>query len=81
MRKFEHMGGNIVQRKIDAFSELDGKYDVVVNCTGLGAKYLCGDHKLVPLRGQTIKVVINLCIGLYNSYYFLLFCCEILRRF
>lgn len=27
-----------------------------MNCTGLGAKYLCSDRKLVPIRGQIIKV-------------------------
>lgn len=32
------------------------KYDMVMNCSGLGAKQLCGDRKLVPIRGQIIKV-------------------------
>lgn len=31
-------------------------YDVVMNCTGLGAQQLCGDRKMVPIRGQVIKV-------------------------
>ncbi|XP_058461565.1 D-aspartate oxidase [Malaya genurostris] len=49
-------GGRIVTGKIDNFSKLNGKFDVVVNCTGMGAKQLCGDYKLVPIRGQVIKV-------------------------
>ena len=37
-------------------NELQGKFDVIVNCTGLGAKFLCDDFKLVPIRGQVLKV-------------------------
>lgn len=50
-------GGKIekVNSKIDSFSSLTGKYDLVFNCTGMGAKYICNDHDLVPLRGQVIK--------------------------
>lgn len=54
--RFKRGGGLILERKIDSFSDLSGKYDVVVNCTGLQAKYLCGDNKLVPIRGHVIKV-------------------------
>lgn len=54
--RFLRNGGRIVSQKIDSFQEVAGKYDVVVNCTGLGAKKLCTDFKLVPIRGQVIKV-------------------------
>ncbi|PIA94504.1 D-amino-acid oxidase [Cercospora beticola] len=33
-----------------------GSVDVFVNCTGLGAKKLCGDEALFPIRGQTVLV-------------------------
>lgn len=40
-----------------SFSELiDEGYNFVINCTGFGAKWLCNDNKLVPLRGQVYKV-------------------------
>ncbi|XP_065082190.1 D-aspartate oxidase [Ochlerotatus camptorhynchus] len=55
-KKFLRSGGRIVSQKIDSFQEVAGKYDVVVNCTGMGAKKLCTDFKLVPIRGQVIKV-------------------------
>lgn len=56
-KKFLQNGGRIVSQKVEGFRELvASKYDLVVNCTGLGAKKLCGDYKLVPIRGQVIKV-------------------------
>ena len=33
-----------------------GKFDVVVNCTGLGARELCNDDKIAPVRGHIIRV-------------------------
>uniref|UniRef100_A0A336MJL1 CSON000933 protein n=1 Tax=Culicoides sonorensis TaxID=179676 RepID=A0A336MJL1_CULSO len=60
LNKFKQQGGIYTQSKLNTFSDLDNKfnvkYDVVVNCTGLGAKYLCNDYKLVPIRGQVFKV-------------------------
>lgn len=30
-------------------------FEAVFNCTGFGAKRLCNDNKMVPIRGQVIK--------------------------
>lgn len=54
-------GGRFQQLHVDSFEELlSGEkyshYDVIVNCTGLSAAKLTGDHLLTPIRGQTIKV-------------------------
>ncbi|KAI9489980.1 hypothetical protein BDB00DRAFT_840341 [Zychaea mexicana] len=60
--QFKSAGGIIVRRRLlhirDAF-ELDdgwGAVDAVVNCTGLGARYLGGvaDTTVYPTRGQTV---------------------------
>ncbi|KAJ8932816.1 hypothetical protein NQ318_015984, partial [Aromia moschata] len=56
MKKFLDAGGKILEKKVTTLSSVGLHYDVVVNCTGLGAKYLCDDHKLVPVRGQVIKI-------------------------
>lgn len=51
------IGGKIVKRTIpiNSFNDVDD-YDLVINCTGFGAKKLCLDHDLVPIRGQVFKV-------------------------
>jgi D-aspartate oxidase len=54
--QFLKNGGEIFNRKIQNFGELYGSADIVVNCTGLAAKELCNDRKLVPIRGQVLKV-------------------------
>lgn len=54
--RFTQLGGKIVSQHINNFRDLSAKYDVVVNCAGLGAKYLCSDNQLVPVRGQVMKV-------------------------
>lgn len=41
-------------REVTSFDGLPG--DVVVNCTGLGARELCGDGELVGVLGQTVIV-------------------------
>lgn len=47
-------GGKIIVQKVDSFKSLT-EFDLVFNCTGMGARKLCNDHDLVPLRGQVIK--------------------------
>lgn len=56
--QFEANGGTIVVRTVDNVHTdplLDG-FEVIVNCTGLGAKKLFNDFRVTPIRGQTIKV-------------------------
>ncbi|KAJ9580270.1 hypothetical protein L9F63_004083 [Diploptera punctata] len=56
LARFEQAGGKIVNKTIGNIKELEQSFDIVVNCTGLGAKYIFSDHQLVPIRGQVIKV-------------------------
>ncbi|KAK5640368.1 hypothetical protein RI129_011179 [Pyrocoelia pectoralis] len=53
--KFVENGGKIELKKISNLEELRG-YDIIVNCTGIGATALTVDTKLSPLRGQIIRV-------------------------
>ncbi|XP_014293521.1 D-aspartate oxidase [Halyomorpha halys] len=58
MHRFKQNGGQFVNGRIDSFSEVEnfGKFDLIMNCTGLGARALCNDRRLTPMRGQVYKV-------------------------
>jgi glycine/D-amino acid oxidase-like deaminating enzyme len=46
-------GGQIIERTFETLTDVQALgEDVVVNCTGLGARALCGDGSLVPIKGQ-----------------------------
>nr|XP_046268806.1 D-aspartate oxidase isoform X2 [Scatophagus argus] len=55
-KRFRRAGGLVEQRKISSLEELSNSYDIIVNCSGLGAKALVGDDKVYPVRGQVLKV-------------------------
>ena len=54
-KKFQLGGGTCEKRKIENLDELD-KYDIIVNCTGLGSHQLLKDYALRPSRGQVLLV-------------------------
>jgi D-amino-acid oxidase len=56
---FRRIGGQIVQKEVKNLAEATSQSPVVINCTGLGSRELCGDDSLYPVRGQTIKVRLN----------------------
>lgn len=53
-QQIKKLGGTFETRRLESLDEVDA--DVVVNCTGLGAKELVHDASAYPIRGQTIKV-------------------------
>ncbi len=55
---FLRAGGEIVQRTFDhprQFADL--REHTIVNCTGYGARALLGDTSIIPVRGQTARLV------------------------
>ncbi|XP_053612083.1 D-amino-acid oxidase [Plodia interpunctella] len=56
-RRFETLNGKILHAKITSLSDYILKeYDVVVNCTGLGARDIVPDETVYAIRGQIAKV-------------------------
>ena len=55
MKKFCNNGGQIAERKISNVSELKN-YDIIINCSGLGARQLVNDTFVYPIRGQIVAV-------------------------
>ena len=56
MEQFKANGGVVVQRRLESLKEIDGTYDIIVNCTGLGSRQLVNDPEVYPVRGQAIVV-------------------------
>ena len=48
-------GGTFHQEEISSLAELAALDHWVVNCTGLGAKAICQDEELYPIRGQLLR--------------------------
>ncbi|XP_041454044.1 D-aspartate oxidase-like isoform X3 [Lytechinus variegatus] len=54
--KFLKNGGKLIQRRVNNFAELGDQYDVIVNCTGIGARFLANDDSVEPVRGQVMRI-------------------------
>lgn len=55
LARLARLGATLESRRVESVEELAG-YDVVVNCTGLGARKLWGDEEMYPVRGQVMRV-------------------------
>lgn len=57
-KRFTAAGGNFKLRHISSIEQLadEEDYDVIINCSGLGAKKLVNDNEVKPVRGQVIRV-------------------------
>lgn len=58
MRDVLTFGGSISARGFDSLRDfMSLKEPLIVNCTGLGAKELFGDHAMIPVKGQLTVLV------------------------
>jgi D-amino-acid oxidase len=53
VKRLEQAGGTLTRA---ALSALPTEADLVINCTGLGARLTAGDPTVVPVRGQVLTV-------------------------
>jgi len=50
------LGVSCLHQQVSDLDSVAADADAVVNCTGLGARDVCGDDALVPVRGQVVVV-------------------------
>jgi D-amino-acid oxidase len=55
-KQFHTLGGKLEQKFINSLDEVTNIADIIINCTGFGAKNLIGDKKLSFVRGQAHSV-------------------------
>ncbi|OAD57664.1 D-amino-acid oxidase [Eufriesea mexicana] len=54
-KQFLAAGGKLEKKKIYALRELiDDGYDLIINCSGFGARELVGDNTVTSIRGQVL---------------------------
>lgn len=56
LARFREAGGKVQRRPVARLQDLAVDFDVLLNCTGLGAGKLCDDPTVIPVRGQVYKV-------------------------
>jgi D-amino-acid oxidase len=49
-------GGTLEQRRVGSLADAGRDADLVVHCSGLGARTLAGDASVVPVRGRIVRV-------------------------
>ncbi len=49
-------GGVIEERSVDSLDEVAAEADLLVNCSGVGARRLADDPAVYPMRGQTLLI-------------------------
>lgn len=55
MQRLQAAGGAVETHRVESFADLPGT-EAVINCCGLGARTLCDDAALHPIRGQLVHV-------------------------
>jgi len=56
LKAFILAGGQAESRRVTDLKSLAKEFDVVVHCTGLGARELVPDVSVYPIRGQVLRV-------------------------
>jgi D-amino-acid oxidase len=55
--RFHSLGGVFERREVKSLREAASYGSVVINCSGLRARELCGDETVIPVRGDVVRVV------------------------
>lgn len=57
-KQYQQLGGTIkkLEEPLQSLNPVLKKYELVINCTGLGSRKLVGDSRLFPIRGQVVVI-------------------------
>jgi len=55
LSRFQNNGGQLHKKAVNDIDKLLREDQIVVNCSGLGARQLANDHTVYPIRGQVVK--------------------------
>jgi D-amino-acid oxidase len=50
--QLQQNGARFIEKELANFNELSNHYDLIINCSALGARKLCSDDEVIPVRGQ-----------------------------
>jgi len=56
LKNFQAKGGIVVARKLESIDDITSDFNVVINCSGLGAHQLGNDPLVHPIRGHILRV-------------------------
>jgi D-amino-acid oxidase len=56
MQKLRDRNVSFIKKELQSFTDLSKQYDWIINCTALGARELCNDESIYPIRGQVALV-------------------------
>ena len=52
------------KKEVQSFDELSS-FDIIINCSGLGARSLCHDETIIPIRGQIVLLETDTSLPIY----------------
>ncbi|XP_051725353.1 D-aspartate oxidase [Ctenopharyngodon idella] len=55
-KRFRAVGGQILHEKVTDLYKLALNYDAIINCSGVGSRFLVKDEEVYPVRGQMLTV-------------------------
>lgn len=53
-KQLEGSGATFKHQQIFDLHSITGEYDAIINCSALGARDLCNDKTIIPVRGQVV---------------------------
>ncbi|MCS5531503.1 MAG: FAD-binding oxidoreductase [Candidatus Poseidoniales archaeon] len=65
LQRTRELGGIIEQKEVKDLSEISA--EIIVNCSGIGARELCSDMEVKPVRGQIIYIEQDPGFGRYDQ--------------